>query len=67
MKTEEATLYIGKKVQIILKNNFHYRGIVLAVESDTLILKDRFDGHVSVALSQILLLEIKKEEEENHN
>ena len=57
MQQEEAVSYIGKKVKILLTNNFHYSGVVLDVSEVSLILNDKFDNRVVLRLEMISVLE----------
>lgn len=56
MKQQEAQQYLNKKIRIILKNNFRFSGLVLEIGEDTLRLEDRFEGIISVSLSDIMLV-----------
>ncbi len=44
---------VGKKVQIFLKNNFRYKGIVLAVDETSVKLKDFIIGSIILSLDSI--------------
>lgn len=57
MKQEEVKKHVGKKVKIILTNNYRYSGIVLKVDEECLLLKDKFSNNVSIDLSSIMLFE----------
>jgi len=55
MKQTEAETFIGKKIRLILTNNFHFSGMVLDCNDDTLTLKDKFNKNVSIKLSEIMI------------
>lgn len=57
MRKEEAELYAGKKIKIILRNNFHYNGIIISISNDTLTIKDKFQNNVSLRLGDIMIFE----------
>jgi len=55
MKIEEAEKLVGKKVKIILSNNFKFSGKVISVNEDTLKIIDIFNSPVSIKLSDIMV------------
>ena len=55
MKEEEARQKIGKKVRILLRNNFTYSGVVLGVTADTIVITDKFNSRVSIYLNDIMI------------
>lgn len=48
---------IGQSVRLILKNNFHYTGIIQEKDDKTLVLRDKFGKIVTIAQDSIMLLE----------
>ncbi len=57
MKQKEAERFIGKKIRLILTNQYHFTGIVLDCNEETLSLKDKFGKNVSIKLSEIIIFE----------
>lgn len=51
---------IGNKVRIILKNNFHYTGIIIEVDEKNIVMIDLFNKTISLAKDSIMLLEVSK-------
>lgn len=49
--------YIGKNVKLILSNNYFYKGLIIDVKTDSLILKDITGKRVVLELNSIILLE----------
>lgn len=47
----------SKKVRLILRNGFHYSGLVKEADEKFLILKDKFDRTVTIARDEIVLME----------
>jgi small nuclear ribonucleoprotein (snRNP)-like protein len=43
----------GEKVQIILKNNYSYTGVILEDDSFFIVILDKFNEKVSIAKSQV--------------
>lgn len=56
----DAERYAGKKVRIILKNNFHYTGLVIDTSENKILIKDKFSNEVMISLDDISLMEILK-------
>ena len=56
----EAETLSGKKIRIILTNNFHYSGKVVSDDGYFLILIDKFGREVRIAKNSILSLEVCK-------
>ncbi len=48
---------IGKKVRLILKNQFHYSGIILGEDDLFLTIIDKFGVEVQIAKSSIEIME----------
>jgi len=48
---------IGKQVRIILKNDFHYTGIILDSDDLSILLKDKFGKQVRLSRDSIMILE----------
>lgn len=57
MRKKEAEQYVGRKIKLILRNNFHYSGKILSVSEDTLSIMDKFNHHVSINLNDIMIFE----------
>ena len=53
-----AERYQSKHVRIILKNNFHYTGLVLETSENKLLIKDKFNKEVLIDLDDISVLEV---------
>ena len=53
----KAERYAGKKVRIILKNNFHYTGLILEASENKILIKDKFDNEVLISLDEVLVME----------
>jgi len=47
---------VGKKVQIILSNNFSYSGTILNEDSFFIVLRDKFDTLVSIGKKDIQVI-----------
>jgi len=47
---------VGKKVQIILSNNFSYSGTILNEDSFFIIIKDKFNDEVSIGKKDIQVI-----------
>lgn len=55
-KTAESGL--GKRVRIILTNNFHYSGILLDCDKTSLTIRDKFSNKVTLTFQSIMLFEV---------
>ena len=53
----EENQEIGKKVRLILNNNFHYQGIILDSSTSFIILRDKFDQKVTINRANISVME----------
>lgn len=51
-------VYEGKKIQVILKNNFHFNGRVIRQEGGYLTIIDKYNKEVLISLSDVMLLEV---------
>ena len=51
----EAESYRGRRIRLILSNNFHYSGEVVDISPTSLILIDKFGIRVSLSLSDIMV------------
>jgi len=61
----EAERYVGRKVRIILKNNFHYTGLVIDTSENKILIKDKFSNDVLISLDDISLMEVLQENGNN--
>lgn len=57
MEIESGKL-IGKNIRLILKNNFHYRGLVFDSEAKGIWLRDKYGNSVFISVEDISLLEV---------
>ena len=57
MKKEEAINLLGKKIQVVISNQFRYKGKVLQVNEDSLVVLDKFSNKVSINLNEIVVLQ----------
>ena len=58
MEAEDSN--IGKKVRIILTNNFHFSGTITNEDSISITIKDKFNMKVKLAKDSIMLMEISQ-------
>jgi len=49
---------IGKKIRLVLSNNFHYNGIVIDEDDRTLTIKDLKNCIVTISKFSIILQEV---------
>lgn len=56
MKYEDILKYEGKKVIVLLKNNYRYKGTVIKVISDSIILNDKYGQDVLISFDTISTL-----------
>ncbi len=61
MESEEVRNYIGKKVLIVLKNNFKYTVEIPFFYGNTLTVKDKYGNDVTLDCDFILLISEFKE------
>lgn len=59
MKAENLS---GKRVRLILNNNFHYSGVVVCEDEFFIILIDKFSKEVRLSKNSILSLEVLGDE-----
>ena len=52
----DLSIYLGKRVQIILTNNFTYVGLVIEADSNSLVLIDKNNSKVSLSENYIQLI-----------
>ena len=57
---EESRKRIGKKVRLILKNQFHYTGKIINEDDLFFTILDKFNVEVQLAKSSIEVMEILK-------
>jgi hypothetical protein len=57
---------VGKRVQIILSNNFSYSGIILDEDSFFIILKDKFGKRVSLGKKDIQTIKEGERDDEGY-
>jgi small nuclear ribonucleoprotein (snRNP)-like protein len=57
MRYEEIKEYDGKRVQILLKNNYRYTGTITKVNPDSLVLNDKYEQDVLISLEEISVLQ----------
>ena len=60
MKKEDILNLIGKKVRMILENDYRYSGKLINCDDDTLNLLDKFERNVFIKLKTIILFEEMK-------
>ncbi len=56
MKKEEIKIYLGKRVRLILRNNFRYLGIIEELYDDSMRFADRYDGSMLINYTEILTI-----------
>lgn len=54
----------GKKVKIILTNNWHYNGVIINSDEDTLTIRDRFGKEVCVSKKSMMVFEEDQDQTE---
>ncbi len=64
MQRQELIVLKGKRVKLILTNQYKFSGIVLEVNEESLVLKDKFNENVTINLNSILLI---SEESDGYN
>ena len=57
MKEENLKIYLNQHCKVILVNGWKYQGKILEVNSDVLILDDRFKGRMPLAVQSIIIVE----------
>jgi len=63
MDKSEAEEYRGRRIRLILSNNFHYSGEVIDITSTSLIITDKFGVRVSINLADIMVCSKDGEEQ----
>jgi hypothetical protein len=58
MEQEEAKNYLKKKIRIVLSNTYRFTGTVKGVNSETILIDDKFDKLVSLRLKDIVSCEV---------
>jgi len=61
MKQEEIIKYERKKVSLILKNNFGYKGILNKVYEDSIDFTDMYDTEMTISIDNIAMISILNE------
>lgn len=60
MEQEEAKNYLKKIIRIVLSNTYRFTGVVIGVNSETILINDKFDKLVSLRLKDIVSCEVLK-------
>tara|TARA_Y100000296_G_scaffold87211_1_gene130621 strand:- start:3137 stop:3340 length:204 start_codon:yes stop_codon:yes gene_type:complete len=61
MKEEDIKIYVGKRVKILLSNNFVYTAVINVVSGDCIKIVDKFDNNVLISIRDITMItEIKQ-------
>jgi hypothetical protein len=60
MEIETVRKYIGRKVLIILKNNFQYTAIIPEFENDEFTITDKFGKQIEISCDYIAFIEEKE-------
>lgn len=55
MKKEDIIKYKDQKVQLLISNNFRYKGILLDCDDESLKLLDKFKQEVTIRLQDIMI------------
>ncbi len=58
----DLSIYLNKKVQIILVNGFTYIGLVIDADKDSLTLIDKNNSQVSISEKHIQLIKVVQNE-----
>jgi len=61
MKEEELNDFKGKKVFVVLRNNFHYTAEILSSGEEFVKIKDKFGGVVLLNIDEIKSIEEVRE------
>ena len=56
MKAEEVKKYVGKKVLLILKNNFKYTVTIPQFEEESFTVTDRYNNRITIECDMISLI-----------
>ena len=54
MDYENVLRWKGKAVKIVIKKGWRYRGIIVALYKDSILLDDIVDGNLTLLMSEIL-------------
>ena len=55
MEESQARFYLGKKVYLVLTNQYKYSGEIIDVSSSALAIIDKFGCRVSISLNEIVV------------
>lgn len=56
MKEEELKKYLNKNVRIFLKNNFNYFARIIKINSDSILILDKFSNEVLIDSNEISVI-----------
>lgn len=56
MKKADLEMYLDAKVQIVLKNNFRFRGFIKELKEDCLVFNDSRDGLILMPYDDLRLV-----------
>ena len=62
MKESDVKKYIGKRVLLILKNNYKFTAIIPLFESDSFTIRDKFGQEVTISCDYIAMIYEKEDD-----
>jgi ribosome maturation factor RimP len=63
MKKADLVMFLKAKIQILLKNNYSFRGYIKEIKEDCLIFEDQRDGPMLIPFDDIRYVKFYTDEE----